>query len=84
MMTLNVLFYACDNNTYDEKNFSQSCLVHFQMTFYTKKKCRVLHIENQTSNQKISSIKLLRNIMQISLMVYAFFKHKIRVSDVNF
>ena len=37
-----------------------------------------LHIESQTSNNIFSGIKLLINFMQISLMMHAFLKYKIK------
>ena len=38
----------------------------------------ILHIESQTSNNIFSGIKLLINLMQISLMLHAFSKYKIK------
>ena len=34
------------------KKKSQSCFVDFQMTFFTQKKCRILHIKYLRSNKK--------------------------------
>ena len=38
----------------------------------------ILHIENLTSNSNNLDIKLLMNIMHISLMLHAYLKYKIK------
>ena len=40
-------------------------------------KCRILHIENLTSNMKISGIKLSINIVRIIYLLHTFLKYEI-------
>ena len=42
------------NNEIKTYDSDQSCLVKFQMTFSHERKCRILHIENLTSNFHVS------------------------------
>ena len=53
------------------KNVSKSMLDFLALN-------NILHIENLTSNSNNLDIKLLMNIMHISLMMHAFLKYKIK------
>ena len=49
-------------------------LNRFSNDLFALKKCRILHIENLTSNNKNSGIKLLMNIALINLILPNIFK----------
>ena len=56
----------------------------FSNDLFALKKCRILDIENSTSNKKISDIKLLMNTVLINKILPAFLKYEINgVSGVN-
>ena len=59
------------------KKISKSCFVDFQLTL-TLKKCRILHIENLTSNKNLSVIKLFMNIALVDSMFPTILKYGIK------
>ena len=59
----------------------------FSIDLLALKKCRILHIENLTSNEKNSAINLLMNIELINSILsikFEIWNLKNGVSDVNF
>ena len=55
----------------------------FSNDHFALKKCRILHIENVTSNKKKKSgIKLLMNIVLISYLLHTFLKYEKKLGSV--
>ena len=69
------------------KKIFQIMLCRFSIDLFALKKYRILHIENLTSNRKISGIRLLMNRAMINSILPTILKFKIRKKgsgDVNF
>ena len=65
-----------ENKIYDQKCFNiVACRISNHLL--ALKKCRILHIENLSSKEKKSGIKLLMKIMQVCFLLIAFLKHEI-------